>query len=173
MVVTAWWSDSCSVESNGPVEGLGPPLGWWCPKSPNRDYIQSGSGGTSPRAGSFTMEWCCPLKDRIFLQSLVVVAADCSAGAIEFMMAPSGWVVLLLHRRELPQLSHWCEAKETPILPEGLPLLSLSHLTPSCSLRGGCALGSCCKRPMILSKNYVEESRIQSLVTPRSSTLLL
>lgn len=38
-------------------------------------YMWSDSGGTSTRAGSFTMEWCNPMSRRIFFESLMIIVA--------------------------------------------------------------------------------------------------
>lgn len=81
----------------------GPPLDvqWWCwcPKSPNcPDYIWWSSGGTTLRAGSFTVEWCNPMSQRIFLESLMIIPAAFPAGAYSVPYGPiaetppSGWV---------------------------------------------------------------------------------
>lgn len=115
MVVTVWLSNGCRAVEMMVVVLLKAVVMWkftlpsgclvvvsQVPKP--QDCLWSGSGGTSSGAGTYTVEWCNSMSNRIFLESLKLWVHDSPlAGTTLFSMGVTALV---------SQLGH-CEDEET------------------------------------------------------------
>lgn len=116
---------------------------WWCPSSQTSGLytlkIQAGMFSTSLRVRSFTMGWCSPTTHKIFLESLMVIAAIYSAGASEVLCGPSaematqdGWDCAAASPEVVIRAESLVWRKRGITLPHRVVSFSFSHLS-ACS----------------------------------------